>query len=326
MITHPFNKFEYIVEDEFQLDRWPSLKVIPKRPIPLSDSFFHYYRLSNDNKDALLNNFIYANHPFEFNDPFDCNRELISFEKATFEEVLALNRNPSKPEFLQQLFYSKKKKDRTLLYDMLKYLVYNVIYMKTGIFCMSSKIDSLEMWSYYTNHRGFALEFDMQKLPTNYWGPFPINYTNNFKAIDYSIFKGLSFLYQSNIKAKCWEHENEWRIILYGPNMMKIPFKKYPDAHDRKFAYNQNAIKQIVLGFQFFEIFEYIPNTEISDTYVIRLRKNKSLKRQILKYIISNEIPTSIISLKRKSSSKLKPRPVRMKILSPDKYQIKYVG
>jgi hypothetical protein len=324
LITHIHNHFTYLLENELQFGQMPSPTIISQKYPDIPDTLFHYYNLSQNSLDSFLGHYIYANHPFEFNDPFDCNRELISFKKLPIEDILVLNASVSKPEILKQLYFSKKKKDKSLLYDLLKYLVYNVIYMKTGIFCMSSKNNSMEMWSYYTNHKGFILEFNLRDLPVNHWGPFPINYTNTFKPIDYSTFKGLSFIYQSNIKAKCWEHESEWRIIFYGPSIMTVPFKHLPDAHNRIFYYEPCAIKQIILGFSFFEISEYISNGIISDKYLIRLKKNIKTKRQILQYIIANELSVSMINLKRESSSKLSTRPIGLKMISPDKYEIKY--
>lgn len=325
MITFKYNNFDYIIESALTLDRMPLLTIRSNKFPGIPESLYHYYRIDRYGVDSLIKNYIYANHPFEFNDLFDCNRELISFEKATIDEILTLNRNPSKVEFIRQLYYSKKQIDRVHLHDILKQLVYNVIYMKTGIFCLTPLINNVIMWSYYTNHQGFAIEYDLAKIPSNHWGPFPINYTNKFTPIDYSVLKALSFLYQSNIKSKSWKHENEWRIIFYGPDVMTIPFKKIPNAHDRKFPYNQDTVKQIILGFSFFDIVEYTQK-DFSDNYSIKLKKNKTLKRQILNYLISNEIKTSLVHFKRKSSFKIGFRPVKISMISPDKYEMKYVG
>jgi hypothetical protein len=323
-IKHSYNGFNYLLDNNLQKNKLPVPLInsdkYPNKPLVL----YHYYNMSKFSVDSLLQHYIYANHPLEFNDPFDCNRDLISFEKTTLEEIYALNKI-SKPEYIRQLFFSKKKEDTILLYDLLKWLIYNVIYLKTGIFCMTSKKDSMEMWSYYTDHRGFVLEFDIQNFPPNHWGPFPINYTDKFEKIEYSIFKGLSFIYQSNIKSKCWDHENEWRFIFYGPNMMTVPFKQEPDAHDRKFYYNPQIVKHITLGFYFFEMNEYVTNQSTVDKYIVKLKINIVHKRRILQYIISNKISVSMITLKRESSSDLGSRPIELKIISPNKYEIKYL-
>jgi hypothetical protein len=323
-LKHSYNGFNYNVDIDLHQNKLPVIQIesykYPDKPTVL----YHYYNMSQYSMDSLCEHYIYANHPFDFNDPFDCNRDLISFEKTSLEEIYALNKI-SKPDEIKRLFFSKKQEDTLLLHDLLKWLMYNVIYLKTGIYCMSSKKDSMEMWSYYTGHRGFVLEFDIQNLPSNRWGPFPINYTDKFEKIDYSIFKTLSFIYQSNIKSKCWDHEREWRLIFYGPNMMTVPFRHEPDAHNRKFYYDPKIIKHIILGFYFFEMNEYDTTLSNPKKRVVKLKKNITNKRRVLQYIISNNLAVSMVNLKRESSSDLGFRPIQLKMISSNKYEIKNI-
>lgn len=322
ILKHEYNGFNYQIDNDLKQNKSPVIQIkskkYPDKPVVL----YHYYNMSQYSMDSLCEHYIYANHPFDFNDPFDCNRDLISFEKATLEEIYALSKI-SKPDKIKRLFYSKSQEDKILLHDLLKWQVYNVIYLTRGIFCMTSKNDSMEMWSYYTGHRGFVLEFDIQNLTPNHWGPFPINYTDRFEKIDYSTFKALSFIYQSNIKSKCWDHEHEWRLIFHGPNKMCVPFKNEPDAHDRKFYYDPKIIKHIILGFYFFEIYEYDTTQSNPTRYVVKLKININYKRRILRYIISNKLSVSMVNLKRESSSDLGSRPIQITMISPNKYEIK---
>lgn len=49
---------------------------------------------------------------------------------------------------------------------------------------MTSDATNILMWSYYSNHQGFMIEFDITKFTTfKYHGPFPINYQDPIEAI-----------------------------------------------------------------------------------------------------------------------------------------------
>lgn len=322
---HKFNGWNYRIN----LDRkgQPDLYEINSDKYPVAPSeLFHYYMVDFKNVDAFINHYVYANHPRDFNDPFDCNRDLISLDNTSLEDILALNNGVCDADKIKKLYSSNDPKDKADLNNGVLWLLYNVLYMKVGIYCMTSRDNSMEMWSYYSNHRGFVIKYDIDKLPKNHWGPFPINYTNDFKKIDYSIFKNSSFIYQSNIKAQCWDHENEWRLIFYGPNVMKVPNQNTPNAHNRKFYYDPKAIKEIIIGFNFFESNELDMLKSDSLNHYVRLKKNVKLKRKFLKHLLKNKYKVSMINLKKESSSDLASIPIEIEMISSNKYLIKYVG
>lgn len=90
----------------------------------------------------------------------------------------------------------------------------------------SERIDSMLMWSHYSNyHKGFALEYNFQILPIDdvrnrfMW---PVIYDSKlFDATAYfeeqrnnEQFNNLFGIIASIHKAKDWEYENEWRLIV----------------------------------------------------------------------------------------------------------------
>jgi hypothetical protein len=325
MAVHTFNRFNYSVDLNVKPER-DIFQIKSEKFKEIPTELYHFFELDRKHINSILDHYVYAGHPYDFNDPFDCNKELISFENTSFNDILELNNGIFKPDLLAELFNSAKSEDKLKLYDHLNWLLYNVIYMKVGIFCATANCESMEMWSYYSKHRGYAIKFDLSYFPKNYWGPFPINYTDNFEKIEYKKFKKASFIYQSNIKAQCWDHENEWRLIFYGPNVMKVPHRDLPKAHKRKFYFNPKAIKEIVLGYSFFEINEYLNDQSSQEKQVVKLRKKRKEKRKILKYILTNNIQTSIINLKRESSSTLGSKPIKIRSISATKYELSYVG
>jgi hypothetical protein len=311
MIEFEYNNFVYQFDENYKNQK--ELFSIKKTDSPQNyDELYHYYSLNKNGVSSLVKSYIFANHPEDFNDPYDCCRDLISYEKTPWNEILDLNDNFFDSDKLKSLYESSDPKDKQKLYDHLNFLIFNVIYLKVGIFCLTSRNDSIEMWSYYTNHRGFVLKFKMDKLPNNYWGPFPINYAKQFNPINYSIFKKASFIFQSNIKASCWEPENESRIIFYGPNTMKIPFRDTPNSHDRKFYYDRSSITEIILGYNFFEIHEYDLSKSTFEKAYVTLKVNKKFKRKVIRHILDNQIPVSMIRIRRVDNFTLKPHSIKI--------------
>ena len=100
--------------------------------------------------------------------------------------------------------------------------------MKNGykICSFSERLDSTLMWAHYAeNHSGFAIEYDFSKLPVTdvrsrlLW---PVIYDDQlFDATQFfseQVKNGISNNFMGVIsaihKAKDWEYENEWRLIL----------------------------------------------------------------------------------------------------------------
>ena len=321
MNTHKFNGFTYSYNENFKNQK-ELFSITSEEDINITD-LYHYYSLSRNSIKSLTERYIYANHPYQFNDPYDCYTGLISYDNCTLEDVLGLNDNFFKPEFIKRLYESSDRQNKIELDKHLHFLFFNVIYLKVGIFCLTNNIESIEMWSYYSNHKGFTVKYDIEKMPQNFWGPFRINYSDHFEPINYAILKRSCFFYQSNIKSINWKPENEYRMIFYGPDKMKIPFRDTPNSHNRKFHYNLNCVKEIVLGYSFFDIHEYNIKKSSNLKAYVSLKTNKKLKRKVLYHILKHNIPVSMIRKKGDDFS-LKPFPVKLIQETCSKYILEF--
>lgn len=148
---------------------------------------FKYYALTEFNIDALENNYVYLSNPKDFNDPFDCSRNLITEyqkELADWQYVESLNDNT-----------------------------------KVGITCFSENGMEPLMWSHYTNsYRGFCI-----KLKPEFINPVneeilklkKVIYSNNPTPI--SIQSKFSKYYQLIVKLENWGYEKEWRLLYENP-------------------------------------------------------------------------------------------------------------
>jgi len=265
--------------------------ITPDKEITVPDLLYKLYALSENSVNALTERYIYVPHPDQLNDIFDCNVELIQFDD---EEVIRtfLSGTLSEQEIEHQL---NTNLVNTQLFVQRNYR--EILYRKWGIVSMTSDPNNVLMWSYYGDHKGFCLEFDIDKFEFDFFGPFPINYQceiNSISIKDVSI--QLASLIQCNIKDAIWSHENEWRLMVEppagqdfnSPNLHQL-FDKF-DGHNRKMPYPKSAVKSIALGNRFFlprELKELNQN-ELQ----INLFNNNDIesKRSVLDFIASNEI------------------------------------
>lgn len=105
--------------------------------------------------------------------------------------------------------------------------------------------------------------------------PFQVNYQNEIERVSKSDNSSELILYQTNIKSKSWENDNEWRLLIGSLNKpLEIPEKefykfKFPKEFEhlenpikllkciktekRKFKITGNSIRSIRLSLDFFE-------------------------------------------------------------------------
>lgn len=202
-------------------------------------TLFKYYALNFDNVDALRKSYLYASYPEQLNDPYDCHHELIEYSIKDKENIKNILSNECESEL--------NETQALIRYNNRKFQHFGVISMTT------QSVNTL-MWAHYSKNSGFMLEFDYNKFDKAFFGPFPINYTENFEAIiTNKLPYWSSFLRQTNVKSEVWKYEEEWRFIAHSKEPMHIPSIDEKDnfEKDRKFKYN-NSLKSITLGSLFF--------------------------------------------------------------------------
>ena len=183
------------------------------------EKLFKYYSLNLFNVEALLNHYFYLSDPGNFNDPFDCNINLI-------EDV----------ERIKKFETVKRNK-----------------YKNIGIASFSETINNHLMWAHYTNnYNGFALEFMGDGIKVNLniekvkrhtltrviYLENPPKILKNYPFAEHYIF---------TTKLKHWAYEKEWRIITelksnsrnleYAPENVKGIYIGYNVPDGNKSAY-----------------------------------------------------------------------------------------
>ena len=107
---------------------------------------------------------------------------------------------------------------------------------------------------------------------------------------------------QTNIKSKCWQSEDEWRLLVSNPlGMDFVRFDKDGDeyckhfkAHNRHMRYPIEALLSVTLGPKF--LFEHdIKCEELSLLEQKVICYQNPLKRKILSFLSRYNIPTKVL-------------------------------
>lgn len=292
-MTTEINKYGWTYKakgDEENLE----FEIITPDKIESPNLFQKLFSLSDNSVDSLLNQYIYATHPSQFNDIFDCYEKLLDFDDEAFvKDFLS--------EFAKERF-TEEQIDYEIANNFKNMSTFSqrnfkeIIYGHFGVFSMTSNPYSLLMWSYYTNHQGYFIEYDISKFPFKFHGPFPLNYQENIEPISIKeCGLRLGMLLQSNLKYKGWEHESEWRLIIESDEpMVRHSFQVLKDlgGHDRKFKYPIEAIKTVGFGNRFFTPEELVVDPKNGEILHVSLKVDIEKKSKVLDFLIANNINT----------------------------------
>ncbi|SEA52592.1 Protein of unknown function [Flavobacterium gillisiae] len=149
---------------------------------------YKYFSLNEYSIDSLENDYIYLSNPKDFNDPFDCNRNLIA----------------EKQKELRDWQYIERLND---ISDI-------------GIACFSENGMEPLLWSHYANsYRGFCLKFNVESLINAQNSSVKLNRVIYSQAPEViSLEHPFSSYYQYLLKLNNWNYEQEWRLLFQNPN------------------------------------------------------------------------------------------------------------
>lgn len=170
---------------------------------------FKYYGTKDIYIHSLKEKYLYHSDFISFNDPFDCNIELINFEKT-----------------------GKSKKESNIEISIRNKL------SNIGICCFTRNVNSILMWSHYaSNHKGFCIEYKYNSR-INGINPLDVNYSDSFLKADFYKDKQEALFHMIFTKVKQWEYEEELRSIN----------SHFSDHNSRKVPFFKDDVKAIYLG------------------------------------------------------------------------------
>lgn len=240
-----------------------NLRVTPDFEISQPRELCKYFAFQDYNIEATVNNYFYGSHPIELNDPFDINKDLISFQQD----------------------------------------YYNFLFSYLGILSMTENdLDPL-MWSHYCSHKGFVVRYSIKNIPKNFNGPFPINYIDDFKTIECQDQFLKLFIASTIKYKKHWQQEKEWRFILYSHDRLKLPkvlqdklSENVKTDNPRYFYYkNDFQITEVILGYKLFI------NNDVNilniNNYGFDINTTNEQVNRFLSYLHNEHIKTSVVDI-----------------------------
>jgi hypothetical protein len=137
----------------------------------------------------------------------------------------------SEKSYLNLLFntwYFSKATDFDDIFDC-DINVKNVNFIEVGkeklrVLCFSEEKNNELMWSLYANkHKGFCVEYDIEKMEYSFRGMFyPVYYSNEKYNLNLKKYDRNNFLASYIKKSEAWYWQTEWRIIMHQFNYNNV--------------------------------------------------------------------------------------------------------
>jgi hypothetical protein len=246
-------------------------------PVSLPQKLVKYYSANENGLKVLKNGKIWATHPFDFNDPYDCSIQMWDIESFPYNDM---------KHVIEDFIFFGKNVDLNI-YETRK-LYFTLILRMIGIYCLNENTKSDLFWGYYNNHKGYSIEFNTELLNSSFQSiPYKIEY-KDFEMIDKIILRPediennefyAKILRWITFKKKAWSHENEWRYLFMDINLGNT---------NRERPFPIDAINEIILGYKFFPQENYEHLDESSTKYFFKSDPEFRYSIEILKWLFEN--------------------------------------
>jgi hypothetical protein len=227
------------------------------------EQVFKYFSINSNLKKTLKENYFWLSKPTDFNDPFDCNENLVLYNltEKNIEGLVKTKVTGRRQERRKKIRSYKKQSEvfkkalRSTLPDVIR---------NQGICCFSKTHKNILMWSHYADkHKGICIGFNPRKSMET----FPllhVNYEHDFKPIEYFSDKSDALLNVLITKSADWIYEDEMRILK--------------DFNGR-LLFKKECVQQIIFGCRTEEndkqlIIELIKNNEYKNVVFIQAKMN----------------------------------------------------
>lgn len=284
---------------------------------------YKHYSLNGYGVESTVNYYLYASHPLQLNDPYDCNRYVFDFEATPMATFKSFLKNHGILEGIENRYRNNKKEFIEWFLDGF----WHIMYSKIGIVSMSDLPMNIQMWAYYSNLNGFQVKLDTEKIPKILKGPFKIRYSTHISKIPIKNDFVLPILFQTLNKENNWDHESEWRYLIIGPDDLEVPYSLYSKdhalPHNRKFNFDISALVEINLGCYFFL---NNPQKEIGkNRSLITISNSREThnKIKLLEFICNHpNILINMIFWKRNFTYQLVQVPIKISKVSSRKFEL----
>lgn len=186
-------------------------------------------------RKLLVDSELYFPPPSAFNDPFDCripydfnssSLKIEQFWRHYADEYFPSEDRRARKKRISELVMKSKTDEgqRASNDDLFRNME------KRGILCLTDQPTNTLMWSYYAEgHKGIAIEFRtipryLEAIPGGFL-PIEVQYSSSRPLLKFYERPQESLIdIRLGTKAKAWEHEHEWRIVLpHIAGLVRVP-------------------------------------------------------------------------------------------------------
>ncbi len=196
---------------------------------------YQYAKFDDALHKILLNQSLKFSDPTKFNDPFDCNENLLKvhYDKNIVDDTinnLSVSLSRQEKRKLKRKYIDPRNQAQVLRDKRNEY----------KLSCFSELSDEVLMWSHYADkHSGICIGFN---FPVKYDNKFilcPVKYLSKIKELDGTTDVNRVVLYWLTTKSKRWEYEKEIRAIARSEN----------EKSDFEYInYETKYVKEIIFG------------------------------------------------------------------------------
>jgi hypothetical protein len=189
----------------------------------------------------ISDNTLKYSNPNDFNDPFEFNEGLLSYEmtEKAVEAFIGMSsqkkNRPEKRKIIKDIRKYPNKYINTLKQTILESLSI------TFVCCFSEIYDNILMWSHYSDkHKGLCIGFDLNLLMDKDDMYERVRYTNDIIPMNLLEEQVKAIEHWALTKSSIWSYEKEIRNVIqnYSTNILR---------------FNENCIKEIYFGCRFSE-------------------------------------------------------------------------
>jgi hypothetical protein len=177
----------------------------------LPNFFYKYIRTENAIK-ILENKALWFSSPRDFNDPFDCNINLIDFSISDKEitefinDKVSANRKTRRNEIQKNQRNSYRIKNQ--MADQSQEMFYN-----SGVCCFSEVNNNILLWAHYANnHKGLCLKFS-SSVAIIAEMTAKVNYKTGYEKVNFWTGQGGAVYHLIFTKSNDWDYEKEIRMF-----------------------------------------------------------------------------------------------------------------
>lgn len=148
----------------------------------------------------------------QFNDPFDCNTDLLDFTPSATMIKEFINEKVSGNRALRRLEMAKNRKSPHRIVNQSAEQTQELFY-NSGVCCLSAVNQNILMWAHYaSNHSGVCLGFDSAIAEIATLAAW-VKYQTGFSKVNFWTGKEHAIAHVLLSKAHDWHYEQEIRLI-----------------------------------------------------------------------------------------------------------------